>query len=295
MDEYEKINDVFNLKPGNDVNFLGLNWKFLLPDEVVESDIIFTPLLLCDGKIDANYIAKAYKACEFKIIISCQRDEELETRPPRGDMSILEWGKVPKRKYVHKGLKGVIGIIFAKRYLDGIYISITCASTYENRKIVPTKLGLILRTTMLNYARNHLNITNAYNHAANKELLKYYRKLGWILGNQACETPDAISDQFERIGSEDIDKLLESYDVSLIITKEGYPMKLCNYNTTKMIANTIRDFMAVKDNIDRLFIKYPGMCLSKDNFSEYLKDKYDETENRRYNETYDIKQSFEEE
>jgi hypothetical protein len=295
MDEYEKINDVFNLTPGNNVNFLGLNWRFLLPDEVVEPDVLFTPLILCDGKIDANYVSKAYKACEFKIIISCQRDEEHEARPPRGAMSLAEWGRVPKRKYFHKGLKGVIGIIFAKRYLDGIYISITCASTYEDKKIVPTKLGLILRTAMLNYARNHLGIVNAYNHAANADLLKYYRKLGWILGNQACSSVDPISDQFMRIKSDDMDKFLESYDVTLILTKEGYPMKLCDYDTGKMIESTIRDVMNVKGGIERLRNKYGSICLPRHNFSEYLKDVYDETETRKYNESYDIKQDFEEE
>jgi hypothetical protein len=290
MEKYDNIQDVFNLTPGNNVNFLGLNWRFLQPDESVSPDILFTTNILCGGRIDADYVAKAYKACEFKIVISCQTDEEYETRPKKGAaMSIMEWSKVPKRKYVHKGLKGVIGIIFAKRYLDGIYISITCANTYVNyMKVVPTKLGLILRTAMLTYASNHLDIKNAYNHAANKDLVKYYRKLGWVLGNQACEVEESVTLVFESIKPEDIDEFLESYDVSLIKTISGYPMKMCNYDIQKVISKTKTDFASVIHNIEELISKYGSICLPKEQLSTALKNVYDETDNT-YNESFDIK------
>jgi hypothetical protein len=294
MEKYGNVEDVLNLTPGNEAQFLGLNWKFLLPEEIVAPDILFTPHILCDGKIGLDYIAKAYKACEFKIIISCQRDEEHQKRPRPPGMTFDQYKTVLPQTYRHKGLKGVIGIIFAKKYLDGIYISITCATTRDANKIVPTKLGLLLRTTILNYANRHLGIKNAYNHAANTDLVKYYRKLGWILGNQGCEAEDPISREFKTITVENLDDFLKSYDVGLIKTESGYPMKLCNYNVDSLIEKSIADFMSAKPGIDKLFQKYGSICLPKGYFSEYLSNVFDESDNT-YNKQYDIKQSFEEE
>ena len=286
-----KLESVLNLTPGQKTEFLGLSWHFLAPNEQPPRDILFTPTILCDGKIEAKYIAKAYNACEFKIVVSCTRDEVLSTRPPRGSMPFTQWAKLPKQQYSHKNLPGVIGIIFAKRHLDGVYISLTCASTYKGGEIVQTKLGLILRTTMLNFIRNNLGVQNVYNHAANQALVGYYKRLGWVLTNQQCGVDDKISIEFNDIDVKDrvaLETFLASHDVELIKTAYGYPMRICNFNIENTIANMYAELKRVEPTIVGLLAENGGsLCLPRGDFSNYLKNVHDESDNE-YDSNFNI-------
>jgi len=285
-----KLQSVLNLAPGQKTEFLGLSWHFLAPNEQPPRDILFTPTILCDGKIDAKYIAKAYKSCDFKIVVSCTRDEVLSKRPPK-DPSIpfMQYAKIPPQKYSHKNLSGVIGIIFAKRHLDGVYINLTCASTYKGGKIIQTKLGLILRTTMLNFIRTNLGVRNVYNHAANQDLVGYYKRLGWVLTNQICGVDDDVSIAFRQIKDDvTLKTFLASHDVELIKTAHGYPMRICDFNIENTIANMYVDLKRVETTIVGLLAENSGsLCLPRADFSGYLKNVYDESDNE-YNSEYDI-------
>ena len=204
-------------------------------------------------------------------------------------MPIMEWAKVPTQKYSHKNLSGVLGIIFAKPHLDGIYISLTCANTYKNNKIVQTKLGLILRTTMLNFIRTNLGVRNVYNHAGNKDLVGYYKRLGWVLTNQICGVEDDVSIAFRKINDRDTLKtFLSSHDVELIKTNHGYPMRICDFNIENIIANMYTELKRVEPTIVSLLSENGGsLCLPRFEFSEYLKNVYDESDNE-YNSGYNI-------
>jgi hypothetical protein len=285
------LNNVLNLTPGNEVEFLGLTWRFLLPKEKLADNILFAPAHLCDSSINPHYIRDAYSHCPYKIVIYCARDEQKEKRPPKPiGMSIPEYAKVPKQKISQKNISGVIGIIFAKPHLDGIYISIVCSTTFVDGKSVPTKLGLILQTTMLNYATNVLGFKNAYNHAANLQLVKYYRKLGWVLTNQICGVNDELSLKFLNAGSDaELNELLNSFEVSLIKVPSGFPMRLCNINMDELFQILFKDFSAVYPKIVEILEKQTTLCLPKINFSEALVDEFDTNENtRRFDKNYDI-------
>ena len=286
--DYTSLVRLLNITPGDRVSFLGLTWAFLHPSENLEKDILFTDLNLCDGKLNSEYIRKAYQRSEFKIIVYCQRDEEVMVRPPKGVLPFMTWAKLPLQPYRHRGLKGVIGIIFAKKYLDGIYINVTCANTYDsNQNVIPTKIGLILRTAMLNFSRNHLGFQNAYNHAGNQDLVLYYKRLGWVLSNQICGVIDDISLKFNELSNpEDIKALLNSDFVkNTLLTNSGYPMRLCNYDLDMINKKTMEEFAKVK--VEDIIVKYGSLCLPKKPFSNSLKNVYDEA-NNEYDESYDI-------
>ncbi len=285
------LKNVLNLTPGNEVKFLGLTWKFLLPEEKLAKNVLFAPTFLCDSSIMPDYIKNAFSHCPYKIVIYCARDEQLEKRPPKlPGMSFKEYANVSTQKINQKNISGVIGIIFAKPHLDGIYISIVCSSTFVDGKSVPTKLGLILQTTMLNYATTVLGFKNAYNHAANLNLVKYYRKLGWVLTNQICGVNDEISQKFSNVVSEaELNELLNSYDLSLIKNLSGYPMRLCNINMDEMFQILIKDISAVYPNIVKILKEKTTLCLPKQNFSDALINVFDTNEKtRRFDESFDI-------
>jgi hypothetical protein len=43
---------LLNLQPGEEAQFLGLNWKFLSPNEKLSEKILFAPVKLCDDIIN---------------------------------------------------------------------------------------------------------------------------------------------------------------------------------------------------------------------------------------------------
>ena len=264
--------NIANLKPGEQEDFLGLTFRFLLPEEKLSRDVLFSPITLCDGKLDSDYIAKAYRSCPYKIIIGCSRKETVLSRPKKlPSQTSTQWGMIPPKPYEHNDMKGVIGICFAKPYLDGIYISLICASTYYENKIVSTKLGLILQVTMLNFAVNHLGLKNAYNDAANKDLVKYYSKLGWVLSNQPCDVDDPLAIQFQR--ANDFQSFMNSVQVDEIKTNHGYPMRLCNINPELLTRYLVKEIENVQPVLAKLLQGMNGLCLPKQNFAESLVDK----------------------
>lgn len=280
-----KINQILNLRPGQEVDFFNLKWKFLKEKESLDKDILFYPTNICDD-IMPKYIAEAYHACPYKIVIYCKRDEQGMNWPK--NLPLAQKLKTPKTQYIQKDIQGVVGLIFAKPYLDGIYISITCSTSFFEGKTIPTKFGLLLRTAIINYAFNHLNISNFYNHAANEGLVKYYRRLGWILTNQQCGVEDAVSQKFSKISSEELDEFLKSFDVSLIKTPSGFPMRLCLKNLQSLNENTIKNFMDIYPKLLAFFEKQKTFCLPKNNFSSSLTDPFATMEERKFDDEFQI-------
>ena len=290
------VTEILNLTPGNEVSFLGLTWRFMAEGEQIPEDILFNPAILCNTikeknrtmpGVDTEYIKRAYRNCPYKIVIICNRDEILNSRGDTEGMKVEQIRKMPINTYIHKGLRGVVGIIFAKPYLDGIYISVTCSQTYdEEGKRINTKFGLILRTTMLNYARKYLDIKNAYNHAANKQLVAYYRKLNWELSDKICGVQDEITEKFNETSAEDLNAFLES-DAVRGKLGDVYPMRLCDYNIELMKQELKSDIIANYAKLAEYIGVGNGLCNTKAGqtsvFSSSLVKKWDITGPKIYN------------
>lgn len=272
----EQLMNVLNLVPGRETDFLGLKWKFLLPGEILPDDIMFSHMHMCDGLND-SYVAKEFAACEYKIVIHCSRDETSELKDllvgkDRFNLALIS--KLIPKKYNYTNLKGVVGIIFAKKELDGLYISVICSTSYiDKRQVLPTKFGLVLQTAMQNFAIKHLGITNFYNHAASKPLVKYYKKLGWVLGDKQCDLDDPIANKFTTIETDtDMEEFLESFEVKQIVTKSGYPMRLCGVDLSRINLRLFSEIDKVFGNLMRILSEKGTLCLPKEPFYEYLED-----------------------
>ena len=268
------LKKLFNLNPGQSKTFLNYTFRFLEIGEKWPSTIMkdVTKIAFssnfqepCRWKINEQYFKKALEKSKYIIIVTCKAHPD----------SIIE--------------EGVVGFILANDVRDnGIYIGLTCASKISSDKyyeeldatipeipeddidkrsknkerrlqIVNTsrfnfRLGLILRIMMLSYAFR-INRIHAYNHASNKDLVPVYKRIGWNLSNKPCKDRDLIEDDFKKLkNKEDIIKYVEGVEK----TKDGYAMRLCNYNIGYLQKYTL---IKVEEKLRRYnFIKYNDLC-----------------------------------
>lgn len=260
--------ELLNLKQGQEVEYMGLRWKFLLPYEKVDDQIIFTSSA-CGGNVGDDYIMKARVSSEFQIIVYCSKHERYMEKcvEKEGDFS------------------GVIGFCFAKKiYNNGIYISITCSESRslkkrstlqkelqkpfytlsENSKmsVVKTKIGLLLRVIMLRYARS-IGITSAYNHAANQPLVQYYKKLGWVISteNTPCYDHDPLVSEFLQIKGVIPVDYFKAHSASE--TCRGWAMKLCNYDVDQVTRYGVDEFIQNLPEVTRWYNLEGRTCIGK--------------------------------
>ena len=243
--------ELLNLSPGEQVDFLGLTWRFLNENENLDENIFFSGNI-CQG-ITKLYVAEARVSCPWQIVIMCKSNNNY----------------------------GIVGLMFAKPYApDAIYESIICSETVSQTKkltdfaklprnlkykagLVKTKFGLLLRIIMMRYANRTFGITTAYNHAANKELVEYYKKLGWKVMGAKCIEKDPISEAFTDMY---LPSFFESY--KSLEDSKGWPMKLCNINIDTLTANAVTEFAENKSNLYEWFRVHGTLCLPRMPFNK---------------------------
>lgn len=134
-------------------------------------------------------------------------------------------------------IKELIQTFGEKRVLDTLNDNAKAVADLKREKkddtsvgIVKTNFGVMLRCLLLKYAET-IGITNVYNDSVSEELIPYYSKFNFRLGNEKCGINDEITNQHEKIivgkNKKEEATFIESLKKAKYKTNHGYRMKLC--------------------------------------------------------------------
>jgi len=115
---------------------------------------------------------------------------------------------------------------------------------------VATGMGTILRSILIHYCFVH-GYENIYNDAADADLVPYYARFGFRLGQERCNTDDEITAWHEA----HLDALESEIQRTAVKTSAGYRMKLCNKFDQALIAYHNKQILVVEE----LLKKYPDL------------------------------------
>ena len=114
-------------------------------------------------------------------------------------------------------------------------------------------MGTILRAILVHYCFSH-GYVNVYNDAAGADLIPYYARFGYRLGEKPCNTDDEITEWHNA----HLDASIKTLETNAHKTNHGYRMKLCNHFDGKLL-----DYYKMKiEFIKRTLLEYPDIEMS---------------------------------
>ena len=213
--------DVFSIKPGQVYNFFGYKLSFYdfdLPEHQPFKEVLIEKSIdnACHKSIYYNYYTYFIKKSRFMLTITYnnQYDEE------ELDSFILA-------NTIKENIK------------NDLYISLSCSrNVYSERKyydmidyedsdgLIKTGFGTILRCILLKYVKT-IGFNDIYNTAINYNMISYYKRWGFLLNTTKCNVHDEITNKhaIQNISEEEL---------SHMITGDGYSMKLCGNDSSKL-------------------------------------------------------------
>lgn len=260
--EREMIN-VCNLLPGQRTKFLFMTVYFvdLHKQSFPETD---------EDNPTYKYLKNAFKdACGMRPGAAGVNKKYIEKSVARGDYAMLAMCGDPVNK--ESGGKAFLIATLDKQDPKGIYVDLVCNSqlnvdtTSVKKGFIQIKIrtGQLLQLAMLHYANKHLNITHAYNAAADLDLVRFYSRNGWSLRTANCDENDEVSREFNEVVPDKKIQYAEKQEKAGRFTRDrekSWPMKLCSYkfNTlfAELLAHTLEQYsIAMEYGLD---LRNPG-------------------------------------
>ena len=102
---------------------------------------------------------------------------------------------------------------------------------------VNVRTAQLLKLLMFKYA-NKIGIKHAYNAAASSNIANFHARNGMVLRSANCDEPDSVADKFASIPDGKVQYMETLVNTGKFkLDKTGsYPMKLCNFDVSLMLA-----------------------------------------------------------
>lgn len=231
--------DLYNIKPGDKYLFNKFCLKFYKEEDILKSQLYldvndtknFKNILdICRLKMNIPHIKSELSKTKYLITISHYIEGKEEI-----DAFTLAY---PKDK-------------------NDLYISITCARTYNN---INPSFGLLIRCILLKYAYEN-GYKNIYNEAVAVELMKYYSNWGFRVysSTEECDKDklSEIHSSYMEEGDEgDIYHYFDNYRKNYFKFGKIVPMRLCyknlNINIKKMYDYTSTKLISIWNKLSNI-------------------------------------------
>jgi hypothetical protein len=224
----ENYEDLFSMTPGEYYTFFNYHMKFYDFDnpehkpykDILKKQNVDNP---CQLSIQADYFKTAVDKSRFAIVITFYDKDYFGNELEHIDSFILcDYDTSSKELYV--SLTCSRKIFSQTKYDEAVTANPENEGNTETG-LINISFGLLLRCIMLKYAKT-IGITDVYNHASSDDLIPYYTRFGFRLGNEKCGVKDTITENHElAIKTKKTQQFYDSLKSSQ--TKRGFRMKLC--------------------------------------------------------------------